>query len=194
MSSPSTATDLAPALRTTRWFNTRSPLTLEDLRGRVVVLVAFQMLCPGCVSRSIPLAQRMDQTFDRRDLAVVGLHTVFEHHDVMTVEALEVFLSEYRVGFPVGVDEPDPDGAGIPLTMHAYRMQGTPTLVLIDAKGRRRAQYFGAHDELALGAEIGLLLAECRQVRRSEPDPAAGEIKGDCDGDRCSIDTEPQKP
>ena len=47
--------------------------------------------------------------------------------------------------------------------MHAYRMQGTPTLVLIDADGLLRAQHFGTHDELALGAEIGLLIAERRQ-------------------------------
>ena len=164
MSSPSNATDRAPELHTTRWFNTAEPLALDDLRGRVVVLMAFQMLCPGCVARSIPLAQRIHQTFDGRGVAVIGLHTVFEHHDVMTPEALEVFLSEYRVGFPVGVDTPDPNGAAIPLTMHAYRMQGTPTLVLIDAEGRLRAQHFGAHDELALGAEIGLLMAERQQA------------------------------
>lgn len=164
MSAPNTAHDPAPELRVTRWFNTEKPLALDDLRGRVVVLLAFQMLCPGCVARSIPLAQRLEATFDRRDLAVVGVHTVFEHHDVMTPEALEVFLSEYRVGFPVGVDTPDPNGAAIPLTMQAYRMQGTPTLVLIDAEGRLRAQHFGAHDELALGAEIGLLMAERQQA------------------------------
>lgn len=125
-----------------------------------MVLIAFQMLCPGCVTRSIPLALRLDQLFERSDLAVVGLHTVFEHHHVMTPDALEVFLAEYQIHFPVGVDLPDPAGGHIPLTMQAYQMRGTPTLILIDAQGRRRAQYFGVHDELLLGAEIGTLLAE----------------------------------
>jgi len=71
MPSPSSATDRAPELHATRWFNTPRPLALGDLRGRVVVLMAFQMLCPGCVARSIPLAQRIHQTFDGRDVAVV---------------------------------------------------------------------------------------------------------------------------
>lgn len=155
--------EVAPELQTSQWFNSDQSLTLEQLRGRVVVLVAFQMLCPGCVAQTIPLAQRLDQTFDRNELAVLGLHTVFEHHDVMTPKALEVFLSEYRVTFPVGCDTPDQNGGAIPLSMRAYGMQGTPTLVMIDSQGHRRAQHFGVHDELVLGAEIGLLLDERRQ-------------------------------
>ncbi len=53
-----TPTALAPPWRTTEWLNTPGPLTLERLRGNVVLLHAFQMLCPGCVSRGIPQAQR----------------------------------------------------------------------------------------------------------------------------------------
>ncbi|MCC6774986.1 MAG: TlpA family protein disulfide reductase, partial [Gemmatimonadaceae bacterium] len=37
---------------------------------------------------------------------------------------------------------------------------GTPTTVLIDARGRLRRQLFGVHDDLLLGAEIGTLLVE----------------------------------
>jgi hypothetical protein len=44
--------------------------------------------------------------------------------------------------------------------MAAYEMQGTPTVVLIDATGRRRAQHFGPVEDLQLGAEVGRLLAE----------------------------------
>ncbi len=160
--------ELAPELQTSKWFNSDHAFTLETLRGRVVVLVAFQMLCPSCVATTIPLAKRIDQTFDVTELAVVGLHTVFEHHDVMTPQALEVFLSEYRVSFPIGVDTPDPKGGTIPMTMRAYGMQGTPTLVLIDSEGHRRAQHFGLHDELVLGAEIGLLLAERRRLKGND--------------------------
>ena len=163
MISKQNSLEVAPELQTSHWFNSDQALTLAELRDRVVVLVAFQMLCPGCVAQTIPLAQRLDQTFDRNELTVLGLHTVFEHHDVMTPKALEVFLSEYRVSFPVGCDTPDPNGGAIPLSMRGYGMQGTPTLVMIDSQGHRRAQHFGVHDELVLGAEIGLLLAERRQ-------------------------------
>jgi peroxiredoxin len=156
----------APEWRTTRWFNTDAPLSLLRLRGRVVVLHAFQMLCPGCVARGIPQAQRVAEVFADAPVAVVGLHTVFEHHDVMTPAALEVFLREYRIRFPVGVDEPGEDGDPIPRTMRAYGLRGTPSTVLIDAEGRIRQQMFGAHDDLVLGAQIGLLLAEAEGLSR----------------------------
>jgi len=153
-----TQAEAAPAWRTTRWFNAPAPLALADLRGRVVVVCAFQMLCPGCVSQGLPQAQRVAQTFRPEDVAVIGLHTVFEHHAAMTPTSLEAFLHEYRITFPVGVDEPD--GDGLPKTMRAYDMQGTPTTLLIDREGRLRRHAFGHLSDLQLGAEIMALIGE----------------------------------
>lgn len=164
------APPLAPAWRTTDWLNTPSPLTLERLRGRVVLLHAFQMLCPGCVARGIPQAQRVAEVFAGAPLVVVGLHTVFEHHDAMRLPSLRAFLHEYRVRFPVGVDAPDPSGDPTPLTMRAYQMRGTPTTILIDAEGRLRKQVFGVHDDLSLGADLQTLLLE------AEPRAEVGEV------------------
>jgi hypothetical protein len=49
---------MAPELAVSRWFNTSTPLSLTALRGRVVLLHAFQMLCPGCVAHGTPQAER----------------------------------------------------------------------------------------------------------------------------------------
>ena len=97
----------APELQTVHWFNTEAPLTLEGLRGRVVVIEAFQMLCPGCVSHGLPQAKRVAETFDSDDVCVLGLHTVFEHHTAPgTADALGAFLHEYHITFPVAIDAP----------------------------------------------------------------------------------------
>lgn len=151
---------MAPEWKISRWFNS-DPLTLADLRGRVVVAHAFQMLCPGCAMQALPQMQRLQQAFADEHLAVVGLHTVFEHHAEQGTAALEVFLHEYRYTFPVGVDT-YAEGDALPQTMRAYAMQGTPTLLLIDAQGRLRQQHFGSVDDLALGVALGRLLAEAR--------------------------------
>jgi peroxiredoxin len=142
---------------TSEWFNS-DPLEVADLRGRVVVLEAFQMLCPGCVGHALPQALRLVRTFGR-ELAVIGLHTVFEHHEAMTPVALKAFLAQYRIGFPVGVDVHEgrrPE----PVTFGRYDMQGTPTTVLIDRDGKVRTQHMGLIDDMPLGAAVARLLDE----------------------------------
>jgi thiol-disulfide isomerase/thioredoxin len=141
------------------WLNTRAPLELSQLRGRVVLLHAFQMLCPGCVSHAVPQAERVHQEYAEHGVSVIGLHTVFEHHAAMTPVALEAFLHEYRVTHPVGVDVAVA-GISIPATMRRYGMQGTPTLILIDRAGKLRLHELGRMDDLRLGMMLGQLLAE----------------------------------
>jgi peroxiredoxin len=154
-------TQLAPELCVQEWINTQNPISLADLRGRVVVLHAFQMLCPGCVSHGIPQAIQIHNAFSRDDVVVVGLHTVFEHHAVMNSAALKVFMHEYKIPFPVGVDTAQADHP-IPLTMQAYDLRGTPSLVLIDRNGSVRLSHLGQIDDLLLGAILGQLIAETR--------------------------------
>ena len=149
----------APELDVSQWFNTGAPVTLAGLRGQVVVLHAFQMLCPACVRLATPQAKAVHEQFGGRGLAVVGLHTVFEHHEAMQPVSLRAYLHENRLSFPVGVDRPG-GPSGIPMTMRAYAMEGSPTLVLIDRQGRLRQQALGHVPDLALGAAIGTLLAE----------------------------------
>ena len=158
----------APVLNISRWFNTSASsdgaaLSLENLLGRPVFLHAFQMLCPGCVQHAVPQSLKVADAFARSDLVVIGLHTVFEHHSVMGPDALAVYLHENRIRYPVGIDayrDNDPARHPLPLTMAAYAMQGTPTMILIDRKGRLRRQHFGMIDDMRLGAEIATLLAE----------------------------------
>lgn len=150
----------APPLQVAAWINTPKPLSLADFRGRVLLIEAFQMLCPGCVSQGLPQAQRVRQVFGPADIAIIGLHTVFEHHAAQGgIVPLEAFAHEYRLDFPIGVDQPGAAG-GAPRTMQAYAMQGTPTLILVDRLGRRRLQRFGHLDDLALGSALATLIAE----------------------------------
>jgi len=165
---------IAPALTTSHWFNTPTPISLSDLMGKVVVIEAFQMLCPGCVSHGLPQATRIRQTFSEDDVAVLGLHTVFEHHEAQgSKEALEAFLHEYRITFPVGIDAQSPDDR-LPQTMSTYQLQGTPSLILVDREGHYREQFFGSVPDLALGAAImDLVKQDSRASSVSTDTPAS---------------------
>lgn len=178
--------ETAPPLETSEWINTSGPLTLSALRGRVVMLHAFQMLCPGCVSHGLPQATKVREVFADDDVAVIGLHTVFEHHDVMGANALKAFIHEYRLRFPIGIDQP---GSGhIPLTMQAYALQGTPSLVLIDKQGRVRLNHFGRIEDMALGALLGQLRGESSVGEVSnEVGNATGASVVGCNDEACMV-------
>ncbi len=183
----------APPWNVSAWINSDRPLVLADLRGRVVALHAFQMLCPGCVSHGIPQAQRIAAQFRPEQVSVVGLHSVFEHHDAMGPVSLAAFLYEYRVRFPVAIDEAGV-GTPIPRTMEAYQMRGTPTLILLDKQGRLRLHAFGRPEDMAVGAAIATLLAEPYDAasdlaeRGDAADVATGPMTPPaCDDDGCSV-------
>ncbi len=152
---------MAPEWDVTDWLGPAPPATTwAGLRGQVVLLEAFQMLCPGCVNHGLPLANKVAASF-AAEVTVIGLHTVFEHHEAMQPVSLKAFLHEYRIGFPVGVDRPGgSQGRGMPVTMERYAIEGTPTMLLIDRAGQLRTQAFGKVDELALGMVLGGLIAE----------------------------------
>lgn len=150
---------MAPELEVSTWLNAHGPLNLAALRGKVVVVIAFQMLCPGCVAHSIPQAKKIAKLFDPQDVVVLGLHTVFEHHEAMGAAALRAFIHEYKIDFAVGVDQPSTTGA-VPATMTRYQMRGTPTLLLIDRHGALREHVFGAADDMQVGALIAALVQE----------------------------------
>lgn len=152
-------TDIAPELSVSEWLNTEKPLTLAVLRGRPVLLHAFQMLCPGCVSHGTPQTQRAHDMFRNTDLQVIGLHTVFEHHAAMTPVSLKAFVHENRLTFPIGVDIAG-ENTPIPVTMAAYGMRGTPTLIVIRRNGTVYHHGFGQQDDMAVGAMIAAVLGE----------------------------------
>ena len=173
---------VAPELEVSEWLNSDTAVSLANLRGRVVVLHTFQMLCPGCVSHGLPQAKRIRSVFPENDVAVIGLHTVFEHHEVVGAEALRVFVHEYRLEFPIGIDK-GAEHSAVPLTMQTYALRGTPSLVLIDRQGRLRLSHFGPIDDLRVGALIGQLVNDSVEPTNDLEPGTTGTS-----AERCSID------
>src|SRR5690606_12145625 len=122
---------------------------------------------------ALPQAQRLRAVFPHDEVAVIGLHSVFEHHEAMTPVALTAFVHEYRLGFPIAIDR-HADGDPIPLTMRAYGLQGTPSTLLIDRAGRIRLHHFGQLDDMRLAARVALLVAERADVAVADAASAAG--------------------
>ena len=116
-----------------RWFNTR-PLTLEGLRGRVVLIDFWTYTCINCL-RTLPHLRAWDARYRSRGLTIVGVHTpefAFER----TAGNVRDAIARSRLRYPVVQDN---DYA----TWNAWGNQYWPAKYLIDAKGRVRYAHFG---------------------------------------------------
>jgi len=148
------------ALLVSKWLNTQDEISLDKLQGNVVLVYVFQMLCPACILHSIPQANKIHEMFAPEKLQVLGLHSVFEHHDAMEEISLRAFMHEFRVKFPVGIDKASINKkAIIPQTMRKFSMQGTPTLLIFDKNGELKLQHFGHLDDMEVGVILGTLLS-----------------------------------
>jgi cytochrome c biogenesis protein CcdA/thiol-disulfide isomerase/thioredoxin len=115
------------------WLNS-TPLSLERLRGKVVLVDFWTYSCINCL-RTLPHLEAWYATYHDRGLEIVGVHTpefAFEH-----VES-NVRAATKRLGvrYPVALDN---DYA----TWKAYGNQYWPAEYLIDRSGRIRHVHFG---------------------------------------------------
>lgn len=150
--------EMLPEIIASEWMN--SPVvTLASQGGKVVLIYVFQMLCPGCVTLSGPQVKRARDFFSADAPTIIGLHSVFEHHDAMKPVSLKAYLSEFRYDYPVAVDQ-HTRGNALPDTMTQYGLKGTPSFLLVDKIGRLRRHLFGSIDDLRLGTELGMLISE----------------------------------
>jgi len=152
----------APPLEIAEWIN-GDGVTLENLRGKVVVLDFFQMWCPGCNSFSIPLMAQWEEHFAEEvaagKLVLLSIHTVFEGHDYQSPERLRPYLKKKGIHHLVGVDRHRGDDA-IPETMKRFQTRGTPEIAILDKQGRIRFQHFGGFAVDGATALIEKLLGE----------------------------------
>jgi peroxiredoxin len=155
-----------PEFQAAAWFNAATPPTIQDLKGKVVVLAAFQQHCPGSLKHGIPQAGRLAASFSDDEVVVIGLNTPFEDAKKQDKAALAKFIADHGLTFPVALDKTN--GKSLPKTMEAYEIQGTPTVLIFDRQGRLRRHYLGQVDDLRLGAEVMALTIEARDAPRDQ--------------------------
>ncbi|MEW8537637.1 MAG: TlpA disulfide reductase family protein [Candidatus Thiodiazotropha endolucinida] len=153
---------MAPALDVDEWIN-GDGVTLDDLKGKVVVIDFFQMWCPGCNDFSIPLVAYWEQRFAEEiaagQLVMLSIHTVFEGHDYQRTERLIPYLKKKGINHLVGVDRHQGNDP-TPQTMKLFRTRGTPEMAILDKQGRIRFQRFGGFDAETATTLIHDLLQE----------------------------------
>lgn len=181
-----------PELAASDWLNAPEPRPLKSLKGKVVVLTAFQTHCPGSLKHGLPQAERVAQGFTDDEVAVIGLNVAFEQPEAQTADMLEAFCDAQGLSFAVAKDTVN--GGDIPETMAAYEIQGTPTTLIFDRQGRLRRHYLGRIDDIRLAAEVMAFCMEApnapveqsmaveRRLAAALVDPDAHAHEGGCCG------------
>ena len=123
------------------------PVSLEGLRGKVVVVNFWASWCnPACYEEA-PVLERGWRTFKARDVMVVGV-------DIQdTVEAAQKFMRQFSLTFPNARD----------LTGKVsidYGVYGVPETFFIDRQGRIRAKHVGAVTDAVFRSQVESLLGE----------------------------------
>jgi cytochrome c biogenesis protein CcdA/thiol-disulfide isomerase/thioredoxin len=132
------------------WVNSR-PLTLEGLRGKVVLVDFWTYSCVNCL-RTLPFLRAWDKAYRNEGLQIVGVHTpefAFEH------EADNVRSAVDRLGVRYAVAIDNDYG-----TWNAYGNQYWPAKYLIDREGHIRFVHFGEGSYGETERVIRSLLAE----------------------------------
>jgi len=131
--------DFGPApefTRITRWFNTPGgrPLTMRELRGKVVLIDFWTYTCINCL-RTLPHLEAWDAAYRSKGLVIVGVHSpefAFEH----SASNVSAAIKRLGVRYPVPLD----NDFG---TWRAYSNQYWPAEYLIDRNGHVRHAHFG---------------------------------------------------
>ncbi|MEO0422764.1 MAG: redoxin domain-containing protein [Pseudomonadota bacterium] len=130
------------------WLNS-DPLTLESLRGKVVLVDFWAFECWNCY-RSFPWLNGLEGEFEEQGLQVIGIHAPeFERERHRAAVAAKA--REFELHHPLMIDN----------DFSYWRALGNrywPTYYLIDKRGRVRYRFIG---ETHAGSE------QARQVERA---------------------------
>ena len=137
-----------------RWMNTAQPVTLQSLRGRVVVLDFWTYCCINCL-HALPRLAAVEKAFAGQPVTVLGIHSGKfdeEKNDRRVQEA----IMRYNIRHPVAMDD------NFQIWDH-YAVRSWPTIVLIDSQGRIARQLSGEPAVGQLEALVASLLEEGRE-------------------------------
>lgn len=159
----------APAIRgAQRWFNTRDnkPLSLDDLRGKVVLVDFWAYSCINC-QRATPHLKAWYDAYHGKGLEIVGIHSP-EFAFEKDAGNLSRAIRKERIRYPVAQD----NNLG---TWTAYRNRYWPAKYLIDAEGNVRAIRFGEGGYDSTEQQIRDLLTEAGA--KDLPEPVDGTVQ-----------------
>jgi thiol-disulfide isomerase/thioredoxin len=140
----------APEFAKGDWINS-DPLTLNKLRGRVVLVEFWTFGCYNC-RNTLPSVKEWDARYRERGLTIVGVHTP-ETTSEYNLDNVRREVPGLAIKYPVVTDNDY-------TTWKAYGVEAWPTILVIDKQGRIRWLHVGEGRYEETENAIKTLLAE----------------------------------
>lgn len=159
---------LPPLDGAVEWLNSE-PLTVEQLRGKVVLVDFWTYSCINCI-RTVPYVRAWAEKYRDQGLVVIGVHApefAFEKR----IDNVKRAVRDFKIGYPVAIDN---DFA----IWRAFGNSYWPAHYFIDAEGRIRHHHFGEGDYEESERVIQELLAEAAGSRGNDGGIVKPEAKG----------------
>jgi len=145
------------------WLNS-PPLTLESLRGKVVLVQFWTYSCINCV-RTLPYVTKWYDTYKDKGFVVVGVHTPEFAFERETAN-VETAIKRFGIKYPVAQDNQY-------RTWRAFDNQYWPAEYLIDRSGAIVATQFGEGSYQQMENTIARLVGEpAPAAQAGDPDLA----------------------
>ncbi len=165
----------APEISAAVWINS-PPLTLSQLRGKVVLIDFWEYTCINCI-RTFPYLRRWNRLYGSFGLVIIGVHTpefAFARDPKRVAEAVQRF--GFR--FPVAVDSDN-------RIWQAYHNDSWPAKYLIDKDGWLEYSHLGEGDYATFERLIQQLLKQANpkldfSAVRYQPPPDAPASNAVC--------------
>jgi len=121
------------------WFNS-SPLTLEELQGKVVIIDFWTYSCINC-QRTFPYLRAWWDKYKDKGLVIIGVHSP-EFEFEKNKENVAKAIADFKLSYPIVQDNNFE-------TWRAYNNRYWPAKYFIDKEGYIRYSHFGegAYDE-----------------------------------------------
>jgi thiol-disulfide isomerase/thioredoxin len=147
---PAAKATAAPELAKGNWTNS-DPLTLDKLRGRVVLVEFWTFGCYNC-RNTLPSVRDWDARYRDRGLTIVGVHTP-ETDSEYSLDNVRKQVPALGIKYPVVTDNDYQ-------TWKAYGVEAWPTIFVLDKQGRVRWEHVGEGCYEETEGVIKTLLAE----------------------------------
>ena len=132
------------------WFNTK-PLTLKELRGKVVMVDFWTYTCINCI-RTLPYLRDWYEKYADKGLVIIGVHTP-EFEFEKSPENVQKAIEDFEIKYPVMQDNNY-------ATWRVYDNHYWPAKYIVDKNGKIRYTHFGEGEYDETEEVIQALLAE----------------------------------